>query len=131
MEIQVTIGPDGTSAILAVSTIEDLWHDYQYFRDAASAASSAEPAFDQKRLLRAALMMFVAHCAAVVDRWCRMEKAKEGEKPEQVEKFIRQRCLELKCDYISRRAKRGGLQSPNFRFKSLRNRIVHATDERD
>lgn len=39
MEIQVTIGTDGTSAVLAVSTIEDLWHDYQYFCDAASAAS--------------------------------------------------------------------------------------------
>jgi len=131
MQIEVTIGSDGNIAVLTVSTIEDLWHDYQYFRDAATAASSEEPAFEQKRFLRAALVLFVAHCAGVVDSWCRKQLPREAENSEQGENWIRHQCLEVKCKYLSDRANLAGLQVPEFGFKRLRNRIVHATDEKD
>jgi len=31
MQIEIAIDLDGNTAILSVSTLEDLWHDYQYF----------------------------------------------------------------------------------------------------
>jgi hypothetical protein len=130
--IEVTIdGTSGDFSVLLVSTLQDLWHDYQHFRDEALKAPSEEPAFVQKRFLRAALLMLVAHCAGVVDQWCRKEMTKEGRDSTQQKKWFRNRCLELKCDYLSKRANLTGIQAPEFKFKELRNRIVHVTNGED
>jgi len=129
-QIEVTIGPPGDFSVLVVSTLEDLWHDYQHFRNEALKAPSEEPAFLQKRFLRAALLIFVAHCAGVVDQWCRKELRKEGQDSAQQKKWFRNKCLEVKCDYLSKRANLTG-RAPGFEFKVLRNRIVHVRNGED
>ncbi len=128
--VEVTITKDGADVLVA-DTSEDLWHDYVYFRDAASKASTIEPSFEQKRFLRAALVMFVAHCAATVERWCRSELNKEGKLQIDQEKWLRHRCLEKRCLYLYRRAKRVRVRRPNFTFKELRNRIIHVQQGQD
>lgn len=130
MEVSITVGSNGDESILVVSTIEDLLHDYQHFRNAAAAASSEVPAFEQKRYLRAALMFFVAHCSAVVDSWCRKELEKEGKEQDEQKRFLR-RSVDAKCEYLSKRASIAGLQKPTFGFKHLRNRIAHVANGDD
>jgi hypothetical protein len=115
-EIEVTIDSGGAS-VLVVSALEDLWHDYQHFYGEALKASSAEPAFERKRYLRASLVFFVAYCGGVVDQWCRNEFAKQKMPDTEQETWLSQ-CLEKKCDELYRRAKKAKrVQTPKLALR--------------
>jgi hypothetical protein len=123
--IVVTCTADKNS-VLAPHTAEDLWLDYIHFRDEATKFSADESCLLQKRFLRAALVMFVSHCAATVDRWCRAELAREGKSEVEQQEWLRYRCLEKRCAYLYGRARRVKVRRPDFSFKVLRNQVVHA-----
>jgi hypothetical protein len=76
MEITLTIPPNGQSiAVETISILEDLWHDYQFFRGQASMLDC--PGFKPgdrlvaKRFRRAALLMLHSYREGVANRWLR------------------------------------------------------------
>jgi len=132
MIIRSTIQENGDITLVGVSTLEALWHDYLHFKRLALLEPSTEPAFQQKRYLRAALMLFVAHVSGVVDDWCRRQLTSSGvDGADQKGFFQANRCMELKCSYLSKQANLAGIGGPDFEFKGLRNRIAHVQQGED
>jgi hypothetical protein len=125
IETEVTISEDGSRCTeLVVNPLEDLWHDYIHFFQQAENESAEEPAFMQKRYLRAALIVFTAYCNGVVDQWCQAERQKETIGPEETEEWLRRNCLDKKCQYLKKRAN-VTTPTPCLKFKQIRNRLVH------
>jgi hypothetical protein len=74
MEITVTIPPDGGPiTVETISILEDLWHDYQFFRCRANAldcpGSKPGDRLVAKRFRRAALLMLHFYREGVANRW--------------------------------------------------------------
>ena len=125
-QIEVQIAEDGITSVLVVSTVEDLWNDYQHFSKMASEASVSR--FEEKRYLRTALIVLVAYCGAVADKWCSVELKKDMMSGPDIEHWLRNFCFEKKCTYLIESAqKRQRIQAKelNYKFKALRNRIIH------
>jgi hypothetical protein len=70
MRIKVTIDKKGNSTVLAMNTVEDLLHDFQYFLKEAKTCSAVEPEtmFLHKRFLRAALLILFAYTENAGDK---------------------------------------------------------------
>lgn len=73
MEIQILISPSGDATVETVSALEDLWHDYEFFKSQAASlerrATAPNDMFLVKRYRRAALLMLVFYFEGVVNRW--------------------------------------------------------------
>jgi len=73
VEIQVLISPSGDAHIETVSILEDLWHDYEFFKRQAVNLEQRPTAPDElflvKRYRRAALLMLVFYFEGVVNQW--------------------------------------------------------------
>jgi hypothetical protein len=73
VEIQILISPSGDSKIETVSILEDLWHDYEFFKTQAAnleqRPTTPDELFLVKRYRRAALLMLVFYFEGVVNQW--------------------------------------------------------------
>ena len=74
MQIEVLISPSGEEVrILSVSILEDLWHDFQFFKSQAARleqpSASPDGQFLVKRYRRAALLLLVFYFEGVVNHW--------------------------------------------------------------
>lgn len=74
MEIQILFSPSGKVRIETVSILEDLWHDFQFFKSqAANLEQATAPPQDAllvvKRYRRAALLMLVFYFEGVLNHW--------------------------------------------------------------
>jgi hypothetical protein len=73
VEIQILISPSGDSKIETVSILEDLWHDYEFFKSQAAILEQRPTTPDElflvKRYRRAALLMLVFYFEGVVNQW--------------------------------------------------------------
>jgi hypothetical protein len=130
MEITVTIDKKGNSTVLAMNTLEDLRHDFQYFLKEAKTHPAVKPEtmFLHKRFLRAALLILFAYAEGVTNRWlfAMLEQRKEGANFEKLQ-FA---SLDKKVALLS------GLEpvatKPNLETaKKVRNLLVHFKPGRD
>lgn len=75
MEIRILSDPQGNTRIETISALEDLWHDYVFFRDQAvelgKSASSATNQLIARRFSRAALLFLLCYFEGVVNSWLR------------------------------------------------------------
>jgi hypothetical protein len=74
MEIQVLFSPSGEEVrIETVSILEDLWHDFQFFKSQAAnlvqATAPQHALFLVKRYRRAALLMLIFYFEGVLNHW--------------------------------------------------------------
>jgi hypothetical protein len=73
VQIRILISPSGDSQIETVSILEDLWHDYEFFKSQAAnleqQPTSPDELFLVKRYRRAALLMLVFYLEGVVNQW--------------------------------------------------------------
>jgi hypothetical protein len=103
---------DGTMTVFCISTTEDLWHDYLYFKVQANALNTPTNEILRLRYLRAAVSAFYAYVEGVVNEWCTKLKTDEGEKPEAIDDFL-WNCLEKKCKYVTECVSKGGTPLSN------------------
>jgi hypothetical protein len=75
VQIRLLISPTGDTSVETVSIIEDLWHDYQFFKSQAAdieiSPVTPDGEFVVKRYRRAALLMLVFYFEGVLNRWLR------------------------------------------------------------
>lgn len=73
MSLRILLKPDGSSHVESISILEDLWHDFQYFkRKATNVYQPNGPAQDlltAKRYRRVALLTLVFYFEGVVNRY--------------------------------------------------------------
>jgi hypothetical protein len=122
MEVQITISEDGSRAqVETISSLEDLWHDFEFFKSAAVGVSS--PTGEQlvvKRHQRAALLFLIFYLEGVVNSWLK-ELLPETEWPS-----VERKCLELKIDAVEKRAGVADGKAPDIgEAKKIRNTLVH------
>ena len=69
--IVIEVSPEGNVRAYAISHLEDLWHDYLYFKRQAEAAfHQSSSLLLQKRYLRVAIVLLQAYLEGVVNRFC-------------------------------------------------------------
>lgn len=73
MEIEVLIYPSGDFKVKTVSILEDMWHDYEFFKSQAAdlekRPATPDEMFLVKRYQRAAVLMLVFYFEGVVNHW--------------------------------------------------------------
>jgi len=124
MEIRVTVAPDGKTEIESISALEDLWHDYLFFRSRAKEldqpSCTTTDGLDSKRYYRAALLALVCYFEGVLNRWLQ-HLLGEAEW-----RGVERQCIEKKVDLVDSRAAHGGGPVPDIAAaKGLRNTLVH------
>jgi hypothetical protein len=124
MEIRVTIGGDGNAKVETMSALEDLWHDFQFFK--GQALECDEPTrtpmdhLIAKRYRRAALMALIVYLEGVLNHWLgsllsESDLSKIDRKP-----------LEVKIAAIQKHLNLGTGSRPAFvEARRLRNLLVH------
>src|SRR3972149_2253333 len=80
----------GDIEITHVSILEDLWHDYLYFKKQAKNSST----FLQKRYLRAALLVLISYLEGVTNRWFYNLLIEQGKSPEEASTDIRRASID-------------------------------------
>lgn len=126
MEIRITIPPGGGSfRFETISILEDLWHDYQFFRDRALEIENTTQAppgeqFIAKRYHRAALVMLVFYLEGVVNRW--LQLFVESSEWAEIEKHR----LTDKIKRLEKRTPRKPSARPRFtQAKRVRDALAH------
>ena len=123
MEIRVTIAPDGKTQIESISALEDLWHDYMFFR--SRAVESDQPsgtltdALLAKRYYRAALLSLICYFEGVLNRWL------EQLLGETDWRHVERKCIEKKVEIIGSRVASVESSLDICTAKKLRNTLVH------
>ena len=69
MEIEITIGPDGSRTTHAASLLYDLWDDYNLYRKEAEALDRHAEPLRYKRLVRASVHAFFGYFEGVLNVW--------------------------------------------------------------
>lgn len=124
MEIRVTIASDGNATVETISALEDLWHDFEFFKrqgiELDDPAKSPTDRLIAKRYRRAALLALLVYFEGVLNRWLAdMLPASDWH-------AIERKCLELKIDAIQLRLPgRADLKPEITEAKRLRNTFVH------
>ena len=123
MEIRVTIR-DGTAKVETISALEDLWHDFQFFKERALELDEPERSptdrLVAKRYRRAALLTLLVYFEGVLNRWLASMLPKAGWLT------IERKYLEFKIDAIQKRLPNSGASKPQVaEAKNLRNTLVH------
>jgi len=122
LDVIITIGENGSATIETVSILEDLWHDYLYFRDTAIKATDLLP---RKRFERAALMALIAYAEGVVNQWlC------ERTDPAKWSKTEKKRAYE-KVTLLMQHAPRVRRVPVEEATRTLRNALVHLDSSRN
>lgn len=130
MQIKVTIDKKGNSTVLAVNTLEDLRHDFQYFLQEAKThpAVNPETMFLHKRFLRAALLVLFAYAEGVTNRWlfAMLKRSHDGDKFEKLQFDSLDKKVAHLSDFGATATK------PNLgTAKKVRNLLVHFKPGRD
>jgi len=124
VEIRILISPSGDATIETVSILEDLWHDYEFFKRQAANLEQRPTAPDElflvKRYRRAALLMLIFYFEGVVNQWLKHLLSE----PEWL--TMEKRPLEKKVRCIEERV----TSQPNTSVdineaKSIRNALAH------
>ena len=123
MEIRVTIR-DGNARVETISALEDLWHDFEFFRERAiefdDPTGTPTDLLIAKRYRRAALLSLLIYVEGVINRWL------ASLLPEAEWVAIERKHLEFKMDAIQRRLPTGAESRPEVtEAKTLRNTLVH------
>jgi len=124
MEIRVTIGADGDTTVETISALEDLWHDFQFFKERAiefdDPARTPTEHLIAKRYRRAALPALLVYLEGVLNNWL------AGLLQESNWLKIERKCLELKIGAIQEHLAVGADSKPEVaEAKRLRNTLVH------
>lgn len=125
MEIRVSIGLDGHISIESISMLEDLWHDYRYFRARADVLDQEWTPTGHlvaKRYSRAALLILMCYFEGVVNHWLKeLLSADEWRRIEASHEH-----LHVKVDRVQERLLTSTEGRPNIRkAKDLRNDLAH------
>ena len=124
MEIRVTIAPDGKTTIESISVLEDLWHDYLFFKSRAAELDQPSATLTDglllKRYYRAALLALVCYFEGVLNRW--LEQLLAPAEWRQVER----QCIEQKVELVQSLTPSVKGRAPDIgSAKKLRNTLVH------
>jgi hypothetical protein len=129
VSVVITIGPDLKGMqITHISILEDLWHDYLYFKKQAESVSREVELFRHQRYLRAALLVLIAYLEGVANRWLRSVLKEQGKAEPEINRFIKSKSLEDKCKFLTDEAakKNSAVNTPFLSdIKKLRNDLVH------
>ena len=107
-----------------VSMLEDLWHDFEFFRNEAAARDqpdgSATDRLVAKRYYRAALLLLMFYLEGVANAWLKqLLTSAEFE-------AIERKCLDLKIRELQKRSGNTSLALPTVGdAKSIRNALAH------
>lgn len=130
----VSIDSEGTVHTIAVSLLEDLWHDYIYHKKKAMVATEAQRSLLAQRHVRAALLTLTCYLEGVGNRWYRVILTFEGVAKDEIAEGVRRTSLYAKLKDISEWASTDcdKIEPPDINdAKYLRNEIVHLKDEGD
>ncbi len=123
MEIRVTIA-GGNARVETISALEDLWHDFQFFKQLAiehdGSARTPTDRLIAKRYRRVALLTLLVYFEGVLNRWL------AGLLPATEWVTLERKGLERKIEVIQRLLPDGSDSKPEVgQAKSLRNTLVH------
>lgn len=126
MNTKIIIKKDGSVEILTISILEDLWHDYSYFKvHATESSKKEEELFIMKRNQRAALMFLFAFFEGVVNRWLRYVNS-------DIFELIERKPINYKCEKLVELLSDNKRSIPKInKAKKLRNDIVHLEEKRE
>jgi hypothetical protein len=124
MEIRVTIGEGGNPTIESISALEDLWHDFEFFKKRAveldGQTKTPTDRLIAKRNRRVALLSLLVYFEGVLNRWL----SEMLPAPEWL--AIERKCVELKVEAIQQRLPSAPGSMPEIaEAKKLRNTLVH------
>lgn len=107
-----------------VSILEDLWHDYLFFKEQAQKTVG----FEHKRYLRVSLLVFMAYLEGVVNHWCHNLFAEKGWSEKKIRAFIFEKKVHEKItaltNYVAK--KNPSVREPIIdAAKRLRNKLSH------
>jgi hypothetical protein len=124
MQVRITINNNGTVEAEYVSILEDLHHDYLYFKGRAErynrGAKGTQGWFQVKRYQRAALLALMSYLEGVVNHWLQGLLSKRAWKGMNG-KSLHEKCNRLVLEVTQRPSSQ--LRVKNA--KDLRNDIVH------
>ncbi|HSL45739.1 MAG TPA: hypothetical protein VK897_20060 [Anaerolineales bacterium] len=128
-EIRIVIKKDGSpTQAYAISILEDLWHDYLFFKKQAELVSSSETVLLSKRYLRVAVLLLMSYVEGVANRWCNFLLEKNGSSEDKIKEYVKRTSLVKKCQMISVEAAKfdPSVSEPIIgKMKNLRNELVH------
>lgn len=151
VHISFSVQADGLIRTECISTTEDLWHDFLYFKVKSNNLTSPSDTMLRLRYLRAAVSAFYAYVEGVVNEWCAELNADPGvgqsmlqefvrrrkldKRADTIEGFIRYTCLEVKCEFITECVNKRGHSLSNFKgfdYKmTVRNAYAHPKPRSD
>ena len=100
-QMQIVIGPDGTTTATTVDLLEDLWYDFLSFRRQADVAVRRKDLLKTKQHQRAALFTLKPYLTGVANRWC-ANVLKTGLDQDQIAHFLLEKSLAEKCDFLAK-----------------------------
>jgi hypothetical protein len=123
MQMRIVVSPDGQTRVETLSTLEDLWHDFLFFKlrgEECDQAFSETDRLTAKRYRRAALLTIIFYFEGVLNRWLRLLLSPEDWQSEE------RKSLEKKVDLVHTRLPEGVQSKPDIReAKRLRNMLAH------
>jgi hypothetical protein len=122
LAIRVVIGQNSSIKISAISVIEDLLDDYEFF---ISNASKAEKEEEEKRFLRAACLLLNAYIEGSVNSLYKIHRKRENIGKKKNKRKFHERCKELERAYLF--DGKGSFLSDEIRkeLRKLRNELIH------
>jgi hypothetical protein len=128
-EIRIVIEKEsGSTHAYAISILEDLWHDYLFFKKQAELSSSSKTVLLSKRYLRVAVLLLLSYVEGAVNRWCTFLLEKDEKSEGKIKDYIKSTSLVKKCQMISMEAVQfdSSTSAPIIgKMKNLRNELVH------
>src|SRR5262249_11730996 len=124
MMMRFTVAVDGRTQVETISALEDLWHDFQFFKLRSSeldlSANSPADHLIAKRYRRVALLALVFYFEGVFDRWPK-------QLPPEADWIKKERqCMEKKVKEIQSRLPEGGTAKPEIAdAKEIRDMLAH------
>jgi hypothetical protein len=128
-EIVVKISPDGKVVeMFTLNALEDLWHDYRYFKKRAEVYLAEGLPLRHKRYLRAALLSLISYLEGVVSKWCISILVDDKKSNNQIREFFKDRKIMDRCKFLAQNA---ATKDPSAKdlsiqgIKRLRDKVVH------
>ncbi|MFH0728116.1 MAG: hypothetical protein V2B19_17465 [Pseudomonadota bacterium] len=120
--IRITVSPGGNLEISAVSVIEDLFHDYEFFM---GLANKAENEMDAKRFLRAACFSLNAWIEGTVNSLYEIRCRRDDISEKNRKKSFHDKCCELETKYLNEDKGKYLNDSVRNGLRTLRNELTH------
>lgn len=128
VELKINIEGDKIKKLEAISLIEDLRHDYEYFIDMASEAKNI---IEEKRFLRAAYLTLNAYIEASINHLYTINLIDQGKTMDFIKRQLKKKNYFQKCTEIENNYLQKNILSDDEKkeLREIRNKLVHFKGE--